>query len=162
MTAHAIAIRDNRRPGDDALIVELHRRGYAGEGPRFAQPFLDFVAKTVAEGRLDESDAGKVWFAEAKGEGVGCAALIDRGSCGQLRWVVLAPEARGQGVGRRLVEEALIHARARGHSHVYLETTDGLAASMKIYEQLGFRTVYDEVEPLWDGEGRMIRMETEL
>ncbi len=76
--------------------------------------------------------------------------------------MVLNPEARGQGIGKRLVALALAHARAQGHTSVFLETTDGLAESMALYERLGFRTVIHRPEPLWHGEGTLIVMELPL
>jgi ribosomal protein S18 acetylase RimI-like enzyme len=160
-----LVFRDWRLPGDDALIVSLHRQGYAPHGARFGEAFCDFVAETVAEAGLDDPARGRVWFAERGGRALGCAAMISRPDPdggpgrGQLRWVVLNPEARGQGIGKRLVALALAHAHAQGHAGVFLETTDGLAESMALYERLGFRTVIHRPEPLWHGEGTLIVME---
>lgn len=162
MSGDSISIRDERRPGDDELIVALHRRGYAPEGERFGESFCDFVAETVAEAELDDPARGKVWFAERDGAAIGCAAMVDRGDTGQLRWVVLAPEGRGLGLGRAMVERALDYARARGYSRVFLETTDGLDASMAIYKKLGFVTVHDKPEQLWHGKGQHIMMLLDL
>ena len=134
-------IRHDRRPGDDTLIADLHVRGYAEYGERFANDeFLAHVGATVAEAGLDADARSRVWFVERDGKPYGCAAMIDRGTKGQLRWVILLPEARGKGLGRKLVDLALDHARACGWDSVYLETTDGLDASMALYESLGFVT----------------------
>lgn len=162
MSSDDILIRDERRPGDDALIVDLHRRGYLAEDERFRETFCAFVGRTVADAKLDDPARGAVWFAERCGEALGCAAMVDRGERGQLRFVVLAPEARGLGLGKMLVDSALRYARSRGYYQVYLETTDGLEASMAIYQKLGFVTVHDEPEPLWHGDGRRIEMTLDL
>ncbi len=162
MRGDDIIIRDDRSPGDDALIVDLHRRGYAPEDARFREEFCAFVGETVARTDLDDPARGTVWFAEQRGEAIGCAALVDRGDRGQLRWVVLLPEGRGFGLGKALVDRALQHARARGYREVFLETTDGLEASMAIYEKLGFVTVHDAPEPLWHGNGQLIVMSLDL
>lgn len=154
-----ILLRSDWRAGDGERIVDLHRRGYAGEGPRFAGPFADYVRQTVEEARLGAGGhASRVWFAERGGEALGCAAMIDRGTRGQLRWVVLVPEARGLGLGKALFEAAMAHAAAQGWPEVYLETTDGLAASMQMYLANGFAVTSDTEEELWDGPGRMIVM----
>lgn len=157
-----IVIRADRRPGDDALIVDLHRRGYAPEGARFGPEFCAYVAETVAEAALDDPARGRAWFAERDGMALGCAALVDRGKHGQLRWVVLLPQGRGFGAGRMLVEQAIAEARSRSHREVILETTDGLPASMAIYERLGFTTVSSETAPLWKGNGLLIVMRLPL
>jgi GNAT superfamily N-acetyltransferase len=165
METNPVIIRQTRQPGDDALIVDLHRAGYAPYGPRFGPLFCNFVAETVAEGALDDPASGRVWFAEMSGRAVGCAAMVNRPGTddapgrGQLRWVVLLPEVRGAGLGRRLVELALDYARDQGHETVFLETTDGLPESMALYERLGFRTAFARPEPLWHGEGMLIVME---
>jgi N-acetylglutamate synthase-like GNAT family acetyltransferase len=153
-----IHFRHDRRPGDDQLIVDLHRLGYAPEGERFGRSFWEFVGETVAEAQLDQLGRSRVWFAELDGEAVGCAALVDRGDVGQLRWVVLLASARGTGTGRKLVDLALDHARRCGHREVFLETTDGLDSSMAIYEKLGFTIADQHVEPLWHGDGVHITM----
>lgn len=158
-----VRLRSDWRPEDVHLVVDLHARGYAGEGSRFAVGFADYVRKTVEEAGLsDTSRASRVWFAERGGEALGCAAMIDRGSRGQLRWVVLVPEARGLGLGKALFEAAMAHAAAQGWPEVYLETTDGLGPSMQLYLANGFSVVSDEEEELWNGRGRMIVMTKRL
>lgn len=158
-----IHLRSDWRLGDDDLIVDLHRRGYAGEGDRFGGPFPAYVAATVLEAGLDQpGHTSRVWFAERGAETLGCAAMIDRGTRGQLRWVVLLPEARGLGLGKALFEAAMSHAAAQGWPEVYLETTDGLGPSMQLYLANGFTVVSDEEEELWNGRGRMIVMSRRL
>ena len=45
---------------------------------------------------------------------------------------------------------------------VYLETTTGLEASMRLYASLGFQVTRETLEPLWDGERALIVMEKRL
>ncbi|MEQ9505516.1 MAG: GNAT family N-acetyltransferase [Hyphomonas sp.] len=154
-----LRLRSEWRAGDTDLIVDLHRRGYAGEGPGFGEPFAAYVRQTVDEAALGQpGSASRVWFAERSGETLGCAAMIDRSGRGQLRWVVLLPEARGLGLGKALFEVAMAHAVAQGWPEVYLETTSGLGASMQLYLSNGFTVVSDEEVDLWHGPGRMIVM----
>lgn len=161
--APSVRLRSEWQAGDRALIVDLHRRGYAGEGDRFGGAFPDYVDRTVADAGLDvPGHRSRVWFAEREEDALGCAAMIDRGRRGQLRWVVLVPEARGLGLGRALFEAAMAHAAAQGWEEVYLETTDGLGPSMQLYLANGFTVVSDAEEELWDGPGRMIVMTKRL
>lgn len=158
-----IHLRSDWRPGDGELIVDLHRRGYAPEGPRFGGAFPDYVAETVREAGLDRpGQASRVWFAERGAETLGCAAMIDRGTRGQLRWVVLVPEARGLGLGKALFAAAMGHAAAQGWPEVYLETTDGLDSSMALYLANGFTVTYEAETELWNGRGRLIVMTRRL
>lgn len=156
-------LRSEWQPGDADLIVDLHRRGYAGEGPAFADPFPDYVGETVREAGLDRpGHASRVWFAERGTETLGCAAMIDRGTRGQLRWVVLLPQARGLGLGKALFNAAMDHARAQGWPEVFLETTGGLEASMRLYLANGFTVTSDQPAQLWGMPGHHIVMTRRL
>lgn len=68
---------------------------------------------------------------------VGLSPIDDR-RC-ELRKMYLAPECRGQGLGRRLLEHALGRARELGFRRVELETAAVLVAAVKLYEAFGFR-----------------------
>ncbi len=67
---------------------------------------------------------------------------LDGGDCqhglAHLRWFILAECARGQGLGRRLLAEAVDFARQTGQQGIYLTTVDGLQAARHLYEQAGF------------------------
>ncbi len=158
-----VRLRSDWRPGDPGRIVDLHRRGYAGEGPAFADPFPDYVGETVREAGLDRpGHASRVWFAERGTETLGCAAMIDRGTRGQLRWVVLLPGARGLGLGKALFHAAIDHARAQAWPEVFLETTGGLEASMRLYLANGFTVTSDTPAELWGVVGHHIVMTRRL
>ena len=158
-----VSLRSAWRPGDAGLIVDLHRQGYASEGDRFGAGFPAYVRKTVEEAGLDRpGHASRVWFAERDGKPLGCTAMIDRNGRGQLRWVVLLPAARGLGLGKAMLGSAMAHAADQGWSEVFLETTDGLDASMQLYLALGFAVTSNTEAELWDGPGRTIVMARSL
>lgn len=57
----------------------------------------------------------------------------------ELENIVVAPEVRGQGVGRRLMEALLARAdQANSHS-VFLEVRESNAPARGLYEKLGFQ-----------------------
>lgn len=62
----------------------------------------------------------------------------------ELRKMYLAPSARGQGLGRRLLEHALERATALGFSSVVLETASVLREAVSLYERYGFRPYVSE------------------
>jgi len=62
----------------------------------------------------------------------------------QLRLLILAPAARGFGLGARLTEECLAFARARGYRKMILWTNSNLAAARAIYARRGFLLVHSE------------------
>ncbi|HUY92121.1 MAG TPA: GNAT family N-acetyltransferase [Pirellulales bacterium] len=63
---------------------------------------------------------------------------IDDKRC-ELRKMYLASACRGQGLGKRLLEQALDRARKLGFRRIELETAATLVAAVKLYESFGFR-----------------------
>jgi GNAT superfamily N-acetyltransferase len=88
------------------------------------------------------SVGGGVWLVERDGELVGSLALTAEGEgVGQIRWVVLLPEARGHGLMRTLLTEAIEAARAQGMTRLVLDTFSALTAAAHVYRGAGFRVV---------------------
>ena len=56
----------------------------------------------------------------------------------ELRKMYLAPDARGRGLGRRLLDHALARARALGFRRVTLETHTVLKTATALYRSYGF------------------------
>jgi GNAT superfamily N-acetyltransferase len=160
--ADTISVRDELRAGDLGSIVALHGKCYQAL-PGFGLAFEAYVARTVAEYILDAGAKGRIWIAERDGRLVGCTAIVLRDEDrGQLRWVLVDQSARGLGLGKRLVNNALQFCRDNGCKEVFLETTDGLPESQALYDALGFEIVSHESEILWDGVRPLIHMKLEL
>lgn len=84
---------------------------------------------------------GHVLFAiDGHDRAIGTVAL-KRESDGvyELTKMAVAPEARGLGVGRRLMEGALQAFRARGGHELFLESSSKLGPALALYESVGFR-----------------------
>ena len=56
----------------------------------------------------------------------------------ELVKMYLLPEARGTGLGSKMISLCLEQARQNGFSNVYLETMTELKAALKVYERMGF------------------------
>lgn len=72
------------------------------------------------------------------GAGIGRLQGAERAVC-ELQKMYLLPDARGRGLGRRLVLQALQWAQAVGYQSCYLETTACLHQAVRLYHSLGFR-----------------------
>ncbi len=57
----------------------------------------------------------------------------------EIRLLAVAPNARGQGVGKALVYECIRRARNAGATAITLHTTDIMQTAMRLYEYIGFR-----------------------
>ena len=144
-------VRRERRPGDVEAIVELHRRLYLpvyGLDESFVAGVEAGVREAASRGWPGEREG--IWIVESGGEVTGSVALTDQGAGeARLRWVVLAPELRGHGLGRRLITEAVELARHGGYGLIALETFSELRAAAAIYRSLGFELVAAETGPKW-------------
>ena len=90
---------------------------------------------------------GELLIARLRGRPVGCGALKFHGQKpAELKRMWVAREARGLGLGRRLLEELERHARAAGARVIHLETNRSLKEAIALYRSSGYR----EVKPFND------------
>ncbi len=138
-------IRDLGAPGDLGWVVKAHGEQYAAEFGWDAS-FEALVARIVADYAAGhEADREGAWIAEHAGKRVGCVFCVRKDDeTAQLRILLVTPEARGLGLGRRLVDHTVEFARAAGYRRMVLWTNDPLAAARRIYLARGFRLVDEE------------------
>ena len=77
--------------------------------------------------------------AEMGGRLVGSVLALAREGCVEMRILAVAPDARGLGIGRRLVDAVLARARALSLPEVLLHTTEMMGAAVHLYGSMGFR-----------------------
>lgn len=140
----AITLRPHR-PGDMGWVVERHAALYFeqdGWGARF-----EALIAEIVKGFLEHFEPARerCWIAEMDGARVGCVFLVQKNrSAAKLRLLLVEPRARGTGLGRRLVDECIAFARAKGYRKLVLWTHAHLAAARHIYKAVGFRRVGQE------------------
>jgi DNA-binding MarR family transcriptional regulator len=85
---------------------------------------------------------GLLLVARLREEPVGCGALKHPPDAPtELKRMWVAPEARGLGLGRRLLRELEQHAVAAGASTLRLETNKTLVEAVQLYRSSGYREV---------------------
>jgi DNA-binding MarR family transcriptional regulator/GNAT superfamily N-acetyltransferase len=152
------------RAGDFGWIVSRHGALYANEygwDERLEALTSEIIAAFI---RNYDHKRERCWIAERDGENVGSVLLVkDTDEIARLRLLLVEAQARGLGIGARLVEEALRFAREARYRKVTLWTHSVLGAARRIYERAGFRLVaskkHDEfgkelVGETWDLELR--------
>ena len=73
---------------------------------------------------------------------VGCAGLLPLSRCrAELCKMYILKSARGQGLGKRLLEDLLEAARQSGFTEVWVETNSVLTVATGLYEKYGFQPV---------------------
>jgi DNA-binding MarR family transcriptional regulator/GNAT superfamily N-acetyltransferase len=139
-----IALRDPR-PGDMGWVVQQHGEIYwqeYGFDGRFEALVADIAAKFI---RDFDPAWEKGWIAELEGERVGSVFVVRKSpKVAQLRMLILRPEARGHGLGGRLVDESIAFARAKGYRKMVLWTNGHLDAARAIYQSRGFVPTHSE------------------
>jgi ribosomal protein S18 acetylase RimI-like enzyme len=158
-------IRSELRSGDMEAIVAHHRRVY-GEEYGVDSRFGDFVAAAVTRAgeRGFPTERETIRIVELDGQHVGSIGLSDEGDDeAAIRWVVLSPEVRGMGLGRRLVDEMLSFAEEHGYRRVWLETFSELTTAAHLYRDAGFVVTSEDTAPRWGRDSiTMQRYELEL
>lgn len=149
----------------DASRAARARAGFAGASIRVATaedaPAIRAIVESVlGEYRLardpagtdsDLADLDAAYFARggnfdvvvaSDGRIVGCCGVYPHDAAtGELRKMYLVPEARGQGLGGRLLRRALAFARGRGFRRIELETASVLTDAIALYRRAGFEQV---------------------
>lgn len=140
-----VQVRKIGLPGDLGWVVMAHGQLYAQEFG-WDTDFEALVARIVsdfAESHDEAREAG--WIAELDSQRVGCVFCVaENDDTALLRILLVAPVARGRGVGRLLVEECIEFARAAGYARMQLWTNEPLRAAGHLYRRLGFILVGEE------------------
>ena len=135
----------SHRPGDLGWVVQRHGALYAEEygwDERFEALVAEIAAKFA---RHFDRARERCWIAEMDGERVGAVLVVKQSrSTAKLRLLIVEPGARGRGLGRRLVEECIAFARAKGYRKLVLWTQSNLAAARHLYKEFGFKLVRRE------------------
>lgn len=164
MSGDDITIRTDIRPGDIGDLIALHGTAYF-EDVGFDTSFEAYVAAGVGEFFISfDPDNDRVWIVERDGRFAGSIALKGRtGGEAQLRYFLLDSSVRGQGLGRRLMDELLAFARSRGYSRIYLLTDEEhTPAAVHLYLNYGFRRTGEERLRRWGTSEAEQRYEMEL
>jgi DNA-binding MarR family transcriptional regulator/GNAT superfamily N-acetyltransferase len=132
-------------PGDLGWVVERHGVLYAREFG-WGEGFEGLVAGIVADFARAADPAGeRCWIATQGGRRLGCVFVARRdATTARLRLLLVESQARGLGLGRRLVAECVSFARAAGYGRMELWTHQNLTAARHLYAQAGFRMTQSE------------------
>ena len=130
------------RPDDVPSIVSLLGRLFGQEADFEPDPERQ---RRGVEMIIADPSVGRILVCESGGEVVGMTSLlltvstVEGGPAAWLEDMVVAPDRRGDGVGRELLEAALELATVRGATRVTLLTDRTNDVAQAFYRRHGFR-----------------------
>lgn len=129
------------RPSDNPFLAVIVRDTLAEFGANHpGTVYFDPTTDTLYE--LFQT-AGSAYFVATEGNdivggaGIFPTAGLAPDTC-ELVKMYLLPRARGQGLGKTLIETCLGFAKEAGYSQVYLETMPELKKALEVYAKFGF------------------------
>jgi DNA-binding MarR family transcriptional regulator/N-acetylglutamate synthase-like GNAT family acetyltransferase len=131
--------------GDIGWITYRHGILYAEEYG-FDQTFEALVADILVRFINNHNpERERIWIAELEGEKAGSVMIVDAGeNVAQLRLLLVEPWARGQKIGKRLVDECTTFARQKGYEKIKLWTQSNLDEARHLYMKMGFKVIEEK------------------
>jgi ribosomal protein S18 acetylase RimI-like enzyme len=151
-----IRIRPARPPefGDAGRVTALAYREFVLPGERAWAEYLEHIADVA--GRAQRALVLVAVDGDERILGTATLELetrIDEDDAplgaeeAHVRMLGVAPESRGRGVARALMEACASEARARGKTLLTLHTTTRMTAAQRMYESMGFVRGNDRTFP---------------
>jgi len=132
------------QPDDAEAINALAVRAFE----QFKDAYEDWAEFRTGLARMsDLAENGEIIVAELDGEIVGAVAYIGpdnaKAEFFEPEWAIMrmlgvAPEARGQGIGKHLAKECLNRAIRDGSSVFALHTSEVMTVARPMYQRMGF------------------------
>jgi len=123
-----VAIRP-MRPEDLPRIMEIERASYTAPWPEAS--FRGLLGRADASVHVAEIDGRIVGYAA-------CWAVLEQGELGNI---AVAPEHRGRGISKTLMDAVIDDMRARGVRELFLEVRVTNDVARNLYERYGFEEI---------------------
>ena len=124
--------------GDTASIAAVLQESFREFEPLYTPEA--YAATTPSfEGVLERMKEGPVWVVLEDDSVIGTISVVATAKGLYLRGMGIVPQARGQHIGRWMLEQVQQFAAEQGHRRMLLSTTPFLAQAIRLYERFGFR-----------------------
>ncbi len=129
------------QPSDNPFLAQIVRDTLAEFGANHPGTVY-YDSSTDALYELFQRKGSVYFVAEMNDEVVGGGGIyptdgLPEDTC-ELVKMYLLPKARGTGLGRSIIEKAILFAGQEGYRNVYLETMPELRQALTIYAKFGF------------------------
>lgn len=143
----------SHRPGDIGYISYRHAAFYS-QNYGFDVSFDAYVASAMAQ-FVAQYDPQKeyLWVVEDDSTIVGSIAIVKaEEGVAQLRWFLVEPQARGKGLGKKLIHEALEFCKQRNYRKIILWTVSKMEVARRLYARCGFQITRTNTHQIWGQE----------
>ncbi len=125
--------------GDAGWLIQQHAEIYAGE-EGFDASFEPLVADILSDHMRNRDPAcERAWIAARGPERLGSIFCVrEDATTAKLRLFLLVPDARGLGLGKRLIRTCIAYARDKGYARMRLWTHASHRAACALYAAHGF------------------------
>jgi len=128
-------------PGDAGWLIQTHAEIYHHDYG-FDHTFEALVAEILADFLKARAPQDRAFIAERDGQRLGSIfCKREDAEVAKLRLFLLVEQARGLGLGHRLIDACVDHARACGFKRMVLWTQTNLTAACALYARHGFQVI---------------------
>jgi len=138
-----VIIREIRKE-DNPQVAKVIREvladmGVPKVGTAYEDPSLDNMFEHY------EKPKATYFVVEENGSILGCAGIAQldnyEGNVSELQKMYFLKEARGKGLGHKMISVCLKRAKEYGFDSCYLETLPSMEAAQKLYKKMGFEYI---------------------
>ncbi len=129
---------------DNASVAQVVRKVLVDLGvPKVGTAYAD----TALDHMFENYDVPRATYFVVEQEGViiGCAGIAQlenyEGNCCELQKMYFLEEARGRGLGSKMIKRCLDKAKEYGFEQCYLETMPYMKDAQKLYMKSGFEYI---------------------
>jgi GNAT superfamily N-acetyltransferase len=133
---------------DSPVSVELQRAYFADIASRYPGWNPDLIPSADPAEVAPPVGAWLVAYLDDEPVGCGGVKRLDE-SAAELKRIYLATEARGRGLGRRLLEQLEQHARELGYERIRLDTGDLQPEALGLFRSAGYEQISDYNGNTW-------------
>jgi len=158
LKASGVTVQHRFEPGDLGTLIHIHGiqnlRDYG-----FNEIHEAYCARIATDFMLNpEPRRSRVWLTRKDGAINGSVFICElQGDVAQLRLLFVDVSARGLGLGRWLVEEAVQYCREAGFKSIFLWTVEGLDRAKTVYTSLGFTLTETKANQHWREQASEVR-----
>lgn len=129
------------QPSDNKALADLIRKAFGEHhAPTAGTVYSDPTTDNLYE--LFKAERSVLWVAKEGEQVLGCCGIyptpgLPEGHVELAKFYLLA-EARGKGIGTKLMEQNIASAIELGYTTLYLESLPEFAKAVRMYERAGF------------------------